>query len=150
MSEVELDRLLKQQGQLEREVAKLISNTVKNSQNSVLRLFLDRLVLDSLKHADMIEALIDLRKGAVVSIVQREEMQKALEDHVVREKEMLARLDEILARVNEPKVKRLLEHIAEDERNHHKILDEVNNILSWRDATQEQWWNTIDRIEWLF
>jgi rubrerythrin len=63
---------------------------------------------------------------------------------------MLNRLDSIIARVHEPKVKSLLEHIAQDEKRHHRILDEVNEILGWRDQTQEDWWNTVDRVEWTF
>ena len=89
MSDEELDVLLRRHYELEKRVAKLISETVAATDNSILRLFLDRLVHDSLKHADMIQALMDLRKGTLVSIVHKEVMQKALEDHVTREKEML-------------------------------------------------------------
>ena len=150
MSDAELDRLLERQCELEKSVAKLVSRTVENTDNSILKLFLDRLVHDSLKHADMIQALMDLRKGAVVSVVQKEGMQKALEEHVAREKEMLRALNEIIQHAHEPRDKALLQQIAEDEKKHHRILGEVTKILGWKDSAQEDWWNTVDKVEWMF
>jgi len=150
VSSAELERLLQAQYELEKNVAKMLSRTVEDTKNSILRLYLNRLVLDSLKHADMIQALMDLRKGTVLSIPHRELMEENLKGHIAREEEMLRRLDEIISQVHEPKTKSLLQHIADDEKRHHKILNEVSQILTWRDSTQEDWWNTVDRIEWTF
>lgn len=150
MSASELEKLLRDQMVLEKKTAEVLSSTVQNAKNSVARLFLNRLVLDSLKHADMLQALIDLNAGTIVTMVDKEEMKDSLERHVVQEKEMLDRLERILEKVEDPKGKSLLKQIAEDEKRHHRILDEVTKIVSWRGATDEQWWNTIDRAEWLF
>jgi len=150
MTGSELEKLLRDQMELEKSTAGILSSTVQNTRNSVVRLFLDRLVLDSLKHADMLQALIDLSAGALVTVVDKEDMKTSLEKHVQQEKKMLSRLEEILKRVGDPKAKSLLKQIAEDERRHHKILEEVTRIVGWRGATDEQWWNTIDRYEWLF
>jgi len=150
MSASELEKLLRDQMVLEKKTAEVLSSTVQKAKNSVVRLFLNRLVLDSLKHADMLQALIDLNAGTIVTMVDKEEMKDSLERHVVQEKEMLDRLERILEKVEDPKAKSLLEQIAEDEKRHHRILDEVTKIVSWRGATDEQWWNTIDRAEWLF
>jgi len=98
----------------------------------------------------MLQTLIDLNAGTVVSIVDREEMNASLERHVAQEKQMLKRLETIMEKIDEPKAKSLLKQIAEDERRHHRILDEVTKIVGWRSPTDEQWWNTIDRVEWLF
>jgi len=150
MSIPELEKLLRDQMALEKETAKVLSSTVQRTKNSVVRLFLNRLVFDSLKHADMLQTLIDLNAGTVVSIVDREEMNASLERHVAQEKQMLKRLETIMEKIDEPKAKSLLKQIAEDERSHHRILDEVTKIVGWRSPTDEQWWNTIDRVEWLF
>jgi len=150
MAAPELERLLRDQMALERKTAEVLSSTVQRTKNSVVRLFLDRLVLDSLKHADMLQALIDLNAGTLVTMVDKEEMKDALERHVTQEKEMLNRLEQIIEKMEEPKAKSLLRQIAEDERRHHRILDEVTNIVSWRSTTDEQWWNTIEKVEWLF
>lgn len=150
VSSAELDRLLEAQYELEKRVAEMLSRTVEDTENSILRLYLNRLVLDSLKHADMIQALMDLRKGVALSISHRELMEESLEGHIAREEEMLRRLDGIISQVHEPKTKSFLQHIADDEKRHHKILNEVSQILTWRDSTQEDWWNTVDRIEWTF
>mgnify|MGYP001059966518 CR=1 FL=1 len=150
MSGSELEGLLREQMALEKKTAEVLSSTVQRTKNSVVKLFLNRLVLDSLKHADMLQALIDLNAGTLVTIVDKEDMKTSLEKHVEQEKEMLNRLEGILERVEDPKAKPLLKQIAEDEKRHHRILDEVTRIVGWRGATDEQWWNTIDRYEWLF
>jgi len=150
MSGSELEKLLKDQMALEKNTAEVLSSTVQKTKNSIVRLFLDRLVLDSLKHADMLQALIDLNAGTLVTVVDKEDMRTSLEKHVEQEEKMLSRLEGILERVEDPKAKSLLKQIAEDERRHHRILEEVTRIVGWRGATDEQWWNTIDRQEWLF
>jgi rubrerythrin len=150
MSAPELERLLREQMDLEKKTAEILSVTVQKAKNSVVKLFLDRLVLDSLKHADMLRALIDLNSGTLVNMVDKEEMKESLEKHVLLEKDMLRRLENIMEKVEDPKAKSLLRQIAEDEKRHHRILDEVTKIVGWRGATDEQWWNTIDRAEWLF
>lgn len=150
MSGSELEKLLTDQMALEKNTAEALSSTVQRTKNSIVKLFLDRLVLDSLKHADMLQALIDLNAGTLVTVVDREDMKTSLEKHVEQEKNMLDRLEGILERVEDPKAKSLLRQIAQDERRHHKILEEVTRIVGWRGATDEQWWNTIDRQEWLF
>lgn len=150
MSASEIEKLLRDQMALEKKTAEVLSSTVERTKNSVVRLFLDRLVLDSLKHADMLQALIDLNAGRLVTAVDKDEMRASLEKHVELEQEMLKRLDAIIEKIGDPKAKALLKQIAEDEKRHHKILDEVTRIVGWRGATDEQWWNAIDRYEWLF
>ena len=150
MSGPELEKLLRDQMALEKRTAEVLSSTAQKAKNSVVKLFIDRLVLDSMKHADMLQALIDLNAGTLVTVVDKEDMKTSLEKHVEEEEEMLKRLEKILERVEDPKAKSLLKQIAEDERRHHRILDEVTRIVGWRGATDEQWWNTIDRYEWLF
>ena len=150
MSASELEKLLREQMVLEKKTAEALGSTAQKTKNSIVKLFLDRLVLDSLKHADMLQALIDLNSGTLVTMVDKEEMKESLETHVLQEKEMLERLENILEKVEDPKAKSLLKQIAEDEKRHHRILDEVTKILGWRGATDEQWWNLVDRAEWLF
>lgn len=150
MSGPELESLLRDQMELEKKTAEVLGLTAQKTKNSVVKLFINRLVLDSLKHADMLQALIDLNAGTLVTIVDKEDMKASLEEHVKQEKEMLNKLERILERVEDPKAKSLLKQIAEDERKHHEILDEVTRIVNWRGVTDEQWWSIVDRYEWLF
>jgi rubrerythrin len=150
MSGPELESLLRDQMELEKKTAEVLGLTAQKTKNSVVKLFINRLVLDSLKHADMLQALIDLNAGTLVTVVDKEDMKASLEEHVKQEKEMLNKLERILERVEDPKAKSLLKQIAEDERKHHEILDEVTRIVNWRGVTDEQWWSIVDRYEWLF
>lgn len=150
MSGPELEKLLRDQMELEKKTAEVLGLTAQKTKNSVVKLFINRLVLDSLKHADMLQALIDLNAGTLVTVIDKEDMKASLEEHLKQEKEMLNRLEKILERVEDPKAKSLLRQIAEDERKHHEILDEVTRIVNWRGVTDEQWWSIVDRYEWLF
>jgi hypothetical protein len=89
MSASELEKLLRDQMVLEEKTAEVLGATVQKTKNSVVRLFLNRLVLDSLKHADMLQALIDLRSGTIVTMVDKEEMKDSLEKHSIQAKDIL-------------------------------------------------------------
>jgi len=148
----ELIGMLKEQQALEQETAKSISPLVNATKNSVVRLFLNRLVLDSLKHADLLQALIDLNTGAIVADIDKYRMKKELNNHVLNEKEMLSRAQAIISKVEDEKTRGLLRQIVEDEQRHHKILNELLRIIETiENIRDEDWWELYyDRAEWLF
>jgi len=62
----ELVGLLKEQLALERETIASMDKQVRRTKNRVIKLLLDGIVLDSMKHIDMLETMIDLLTGSVV------------------------------------------------------------------------------------
>ncbi len=52
-------------------------------------------------------------------------VKKALEDHVKMETDVLAHVEEEMKHTKDEGLKLLLQHIAEDEKKHHKILETV-------------------------
>lgn len=52
-------------------------------------------------------------------------MKKRLEEHVRMEADVLAHVEEEMRHTRDEGLKLLLRHIAEDERKHHKILEEI-------------------------
>lgn len=148
----ELMGMLKEQQALEQNTADSLTASVNRTKNSIVRLFLNRLVLDSLKHADLLQALIDLNTEAIVSGIDKYRMKKELGSHVLNEKEMLNRAQTIVGKVEDKKMKGLLRQIVEDEQRHHKILNELLRIIETIENMSNQDWLELyyDRAEWLF
>jgi len=148
----ELIGMLKEQQAFEQSTADSLTASVNRTKNSIVRLFLNRLVLDSLKHADLLQALIDLNTGAIVSDIDKYRMKRELSKHVLNEKEMLSRAQAILGKVEDERTRGLLRQIIEDEQRHHKILNELLRIIETiENIRDEDWWELYyDRSEWLF
>jgi len=148
----ELLDLLKRQQTLERETVDSLNPLVQSTKNSVIRLFLNQLVLDSMKHVDVLQAIMDLNAGAVVSDIDKHRMKRGLNEHVKGEEAMLRNIENIMDKVEDKKIRFLLMQMAADEKRHHKILEQlmkvVENIENIRD---KDWWDLYyDRAEWLF
>ncbi len=148
----ELIRMLKEQQAFEQNTADSLTASVNRTKNSIVRLFLNRLVLDSLKHADLLQALIDLNTGAIVADIDKYRMKKKLNKHTLNEEEMLSRAQKIVGKVEDERAKGLLRQIIADEQRHHKILDELLRIIETiENIRDEDWWELYyDRAEWLF
>ena len=148
----ELIGMLKEQRAFEQNTADSLTASVNRTKNSIVRLFLNRLVLDSLKHADLLQALLDLNTGAIVADIDKYRMKKELSYHILNEKEMLSRAQAIVGKVEDERMRGLLQHIVEDEQRHHKILNELLRIIETIENISDQdWWELYyDRAEWLF
>jgi len=148
----ELISMLKEQQKLEQKTIDSLSPMVRETKNSVIRLFLNRLVLDSMKHVDILQATIDLNMGAVVSEIDKNRMRKGLIEHIENEKFMLKSIENVAAKVEEEKTKFLLKQIADDEKRHHQILKHLLKIVEEiENIRDEDWWSLYyDRAEWLF
>ena len=148
----ELMGMLKEQRAFEQNTAESLTASVNRTKNSIVRLFLNRLVLDSLKHADIIQALIDLNTGAIVSDIDKHRMKKELSNHVLNEKDMLNRAQTIAGKVEDERAKGLLRQIIADEQRHHKILNELLRIIETIENIKDEDWLELyyDRAEWLF
>jgi len=148
----ELIGMLKEHRAFEQNTADSLTASVNRTKNSVVRLFLNGLVLDSLKHADLLQALIDLNTGAIVADIDKYRMKKELSAHVLKEKEMLSRAQAIVGKAEDKRTRSLLQQIVKDEQKHHKILNELLRIIETiENIRDEDWWELYyDRAEWLF
>jgi rubrerythrin len=144
--------MLREQQRLEQRTIDSLSPLVNETKNSVIRLFLNRLVLDSMKHVDILQAAIDLNTGVVVSEIDKNRMGKGLMEHIENEKSMLKGIENLAAKIEDKRTKFLLQQIADDEKRHHQILKELLKIVEKiENIRDEDWWNLYyDRAEWLF
>jgi len=124
--------LIKQHADIERDDAKDINGMRKRTSNSVARLLLLEMELDSAKHAailtEMLETLKGISPGKSLWEHELEDftgnaiVRKEFEEHAKKEKDVLAHLEKELEHTKDEGLKLLLQNIAEDEKKHHRIL----------------------------
>jgi hypothetical protein len=121
--------MLKEQKSLEDETAKRLAPLHSSLKNPFVRLFIHRIILDTKRHSDTYQTLIDLNQRAVVGEVDRKTMIEELTTHIKEENRMLKQAEEISGSLKDKNFKQILVQIVEDEKQHHKTLQKLFEIL---------------------
>jgi rubrerythrin len=121
--------LLKNQKALEETTVERLTSFYNTVQNSLVKAFIQHIILDTTKHAEMYQTLIDLNTRALVGPIDRKTMIKELTTHIQEETQMLNKAIVIMNEITDDKFKRLVERIIDEERRHHYILEELYEIL---------------------
>jgi rubrerythrin len=122
-------KMLKTQKAFEDETAKRLTPFYNSIKSPFLKLFIHRIILDTMKHSDTYQTLIDLNEGALVGGESQEEMYKELTTHIEEESKMLEQAKEISNSIKDEKIKFILESIVKDEATHHEILKKLFEII---------------------
>lgn len=146
ISDEEFLNLIRAQKELEVKVANELNSTIKNAENEVVKLLLDVIRMDSIKHAHILQSLEDIIKGRIFSYVEKFELKKALEKHIIEEQEMLNKMDEITKKVEENHVKLILEGILAEEQRHHTSLKQLYEFIEKIEGlTKEDLWDYLNK-----
>ncbi|MEM3552333.1 MAG: hypothetical protein QXE15_01715 [Candidatus Bathyarchaeia archaeon] len=146
ISDEEFLNLIKAQKELEVKVANELNLTIKNAENEVVKLLLDVIRMDSIKHAHILQSLEDIIKGKIFSYVEKTELKNALEKHIIKEQEMLNKIEEITKKVEETHVKLILDGILNEEQRHHASLKQLYEFLERIEGlTEEDLWDYLNR-----
>lgn len=121
--------MLKAQKAFEDETVKRLTPLYESIKNPLAKSFINRIILDTMKHSHIYQTLIDLDRRALVGEINREKMIKELTDHIKEESKMVEKAVEISNSVKDKNFKKILDHVVEDERQHHKILQELYEII---------------------
>lgn len=121
--------MLKEQKAFEDETAKRLTPLYNSMKNPFVRLFIHRIILDTMKHSDTYQTLIDLNKRVVIGDIDRKTMTEKLTTHIKEENRMLKQAERISRTIEDKNFKEILEQIVEDERQHHEILQKLFEIL---------------------
>ena len=134
MTEQTLVDLLKKQLKIEKGFVTAIDAEIESVHNVAARLLLLETKKDSEKHALIIEGILQTLKTGERkplwdtlqdSYVDKIVVRRKLENHVKTETAMLEHIEKQLKETKDQGIRLLLEHIAEDEKKHHKILQTV-------------------------
>jgi len=121
--------ILKQQKAFEDETAKNLSPLYDSATNPFVRLFIHRIILDTMKHSDIYQTLIELNRRVALGEIDRKKMTEKLTAHIKNESKMLDKAMEISKAVKDENFRKILEYIIEDEIQHHRILQELFEII---------------------
>lgn len=113
----------------------LINELMKKVDTAAAQLLLLEMRLDSQKHANILGGILRVLKGIhpskalweyeIESYVDRIAVKRELENHVKMETEVLSHVEKEIGHTKDEGLKLLLQHIAYDEKKHHK--DTRNN-----------------------
>jgi rubrerythrin len=140
--------LLKEQKQLELSHVEVLTESKKDLKPPLARVILEAIIYDSMKHAAVAQALIDVGAGEAPMKLDLDmgpavSLHQNIKQHVRTEQNMIALLGEINAIVNEERVKSFIDYLLEEEKRHHTLLKELSNLID-RDSV------TIDEYVGLF
>lgn len=120
---------IKQQKDFEDQTAKKLTPLYESAQNPVIKLFIHNIILDTMRHSDTYQMLIDLNSSALIGKESEAIGEKELVSHIAEEAKMLKQAKEISEVVKDKKIKQLILGILEDEKKHHRVLKDLLGIL---------------------
>lgn len=134
MSQEKLVDLIKKQIKIEKNFVTTVDEQIKNMHNVAAKLLLLETQKDSEKHALILKGILDVivQKDAkplwdtlLDSYIDKVVIRRALDNHIKTEIEMLKHIKKETEETKDEGIKLLLEHIANDEEKHHKILQTI-------------------------
>jgi len=145
--EEELIRFLQEQVKLEEEIVESMDRTLDMITNPVAKGVLKGISLDSLKHAEIYKAAIEV--ASVPQALTEQEFYRLKQDvkkHIENEERVIGRLKKAIEETRNEKVKFLLQSIVADEERHHALLSEIMEIVVRGETiTEADWWDFLWR-----
>jgi hypothetical protein len=139
-----LIELLKDQKRLEESQVKVLKSSVANIQNPLVAALVECIVFDSMKHAAICKALIDVNGGEVPSSMDIDmavavNIHQDIRQHVEAEAEMITGVGAMSRVAEDKRVKALLQYILDEEKRHHSTFLALSNLLDQNTAAFEEY-----------
>jgi len=143
----ELIDFFREQGKLENQIVKSINKALEKLKNPVVASVLKGISLDSVKHADMYKAAESIVTVApAITEDELKRLNEVVKSHIDEEEKVISRLQEIIKKTRDKKIKLLLESIAADEQRHHELLRTIMDIVVRGETiTEGEWWEIMWR-----
>ena len=125
---------IKEQKDFEDQTVKKLTPLYESAQNPVIKLFIHSIILDTMRHSDTYQMLIDLNSSALMGKESQDIGEKELVSHIKEEAKMLKQAKDISEVMKDKKIKQLILNILEDEKKHHRVLTELLEILKKKSA----------------
>ncbi len=132
----------------EKAIVKSVEDSIEELDNYAVEAALKGISLDSMKHAMLYgSALAILTENRTpLDETQLDRQRDLVERHITMEDRVIARLEEMIPQVENEKISFILETIIADERRHHKVLLNVQELLvRGETVTEEDWWDAVWR-----
>ncbi|MHA1616766.1 MAG: ferritin-like domain-containing protein [Candidatus Njordarchaeales archaeon] len=94
---------------------------------------------DSLKHANLLEALLALleARAPLISEEESEGFINGIREHLEMEKEAIETYSKLLEKVEDQKTRLIIAYILEDEKRHHALLKKIEELIKKQTLTEE-------------
>ncbi|MEM3921291.1 MAG: ferritin-like domain-containing protein [Nitrososphaerota archaeon] len=146
-----LEKLLefiRKQTKVEKEIVRSLEESLPRVESPAVATVLKGIGHDSMKHADMYEAveMMLTRSHPPLSHESLHAQRELIERHIEYEARLIRRIEEILPKVEDEKIKLVLNAILADERRHHDLLKKILEVIIRAEAiTYEDEWDMIWR-----
>ena len=130
----------------EKAIVKSVEESLEELGNYAVEAALKGISLDSMKHAMLYGSALAILTETRTPLdeTQLDRQRDLVERHITMEERVIARLEEMIPRVENEKVSFILETIIADERRHHKVLLNVQELLvRGETVTEEDWWDAV-------
>ena len=130
----------------EKAIVKSVEESLEELGNYAVEAALKGISLDSMKHAMLYGSALAILTESRTPLdeTQLERQRDLVERHITMEERVIARLEEMIPRVENEKISFILETIIADERRHHKVLLNVQELLvRGETVTEEDWWDAV-------
>jgi rubrerythrin len=135
---------LKEQKKIEQNHVKELKPTVAKAKNKLVSALLESIVLDSMKHAALCQALIDVKGGESPGSMDKDmgavvDIRQDIKQYIRVEADMLTRMGVMAREVKEKRVKAIIQYILEDEKRHHSTLQALSNLIDKNSTAFEEY-----------
>ncbi len=120
---------IKKQKDFEDETSKKLMPLYESAKNPIIKLYIHSIILDTMRHSDTYQMLIDLNDRAQIGEESAKIGEQELKSHITEEAKMLAQTEQISKSVKDKRIKQIVQSILEDEQKHHRVLSELMKIL---------------------
>lgn len=135
----EIVELLREQKELELSHIEKLKPTLETTEHRLAHALLETIVHDSEKHAALCQALVEVEAGAAPLTLDTDmatavELHQKIRQHLRVEEDMIRRLEGMIGKVEDDRVRDILKYILQDEERHHSTLQRLSNLID-RDTT---------------
>lgn len=144
----EFKMMIEERIENEKNAARLLQDSMKKTNNTVIQLLLNQLALDSIKHEKMLKVILQLLKSPSKEQFkcEGEEFRKVIEKHVEVERKMLEDFEKIVDKTEDNRIRFILQDIISDEKKHHAIMKRVHELVCESEKVQDvKWWDFLFR-----
>jgi len=145
-SKEDLVRFFTEQISLEGQIVESLKGALGIVRNPAVKAVFQGISLDSVKHAEMYTAAVDLLSKVLVALEEKDldRLTDLVKKHIRMEMRLIERMSGIMGEVKDERVLMLLRAIYDDEKRHHQLLQTVLDILVRRETiTEAEWFDVV-------
>ena len=129
----------------ERETVNHLSQTINKIKNNVIKILMQILLIDSLKHEKILQIVLSILKTPKLESSEISEVAQHLKEHIEEEKAMMENFENLVDKVEDQRIRFLLENIITDEKRHHNIVKRITELVVDSETSDDAWWDFLYR-----